>query len=496
MDIHNTQAKITLEQFIAHKQRRNPIIYSIYGIIRLLIVIIQNIYSVTSYFILSWILFLPFIWLKNDIYTKLENYLYNSLLFIVSSWSIPAGVCVVEAGDEFKHLIEGEKLVKPKRIVKPEDNYNNHLKLKYIDSNSSSDIEVKESTHDQTKACYLTANGDTSIESKNLTNEKKSNELAPTQRSNNTDTLISNTDTLIRQSNGLTESSDESTNLVKVSTIANNFIVPQTPPNNHLNLPIKEPPNTKLSANSKVNIHSTANPRILLLCNHISTADVPLLMQAFSPLTKQSLLWILDAQFKLTNFGLVSWSHEDFFIAKNKFVDGSLKEHLQKHPERNLIILFPEGGFWRKRIDGSNRFANRNNLPITKYVTHPRFGAFNDLIDPSLNVTHIVDATLMYDNLKNPMSILDIITGWRKEPVLLKYKVYDRISTVVDEQWLRSIWLEKDKLLHRYYTDRNSVYEQIEDGLRIIKLDWIKVIIVHLFYMLVFYLVVYKIVNY
>lgn len=158
-------------------------------------------------------------------------------------------------------------------------------------------------------------------------------------------------------------------------------------------------------------------------------------------------------------------------------------------------MLFPEGGFWRKRLEGSNRYAIKNGLPLTKYVTHPRFGAFKDLIDPSVNVTHIVDATLLYDDIKNPLSILDIAMGNRKEPTILNYKVYKRSEINPTEEWLRKIWLDKDELLKRYYEDRDSVRKQFADSMRSATLDWIKVVTVHLFYLLVCYLTVYRLFN-
>lgn len=166
-----------------------------------------------------------------------------------------------------------------------------------------------------------------------------------------------------------------------------------------------------------------------------------------------------------------------------------------RYPDRNVLVLFPEGGFWRKRLDGSNRYALRNGLPMTRYVTHPRFGAFKDLIDPSINVTHIVDATLLYNDIKNPLSIMDIALGNRKEPTLLNYKVYKRSEINPTEEWLRSLWLEKDKLLQRYYEDRASVYVQLEGTFRAARLDWIKVLTVHLFYLLICYLTVYRLFN-
>jgi lysophosphatidylglycerol acyltransferase 1 len=56
--------------------------------------------------------------------------------------------------------------------------------------------------------------------------------------------------------------------------------------------------------------------RTLVLVNHQSTADVPLLMTTFN--TKQEVLpnimWIMDKVFMYTNFGIVSIIHKDFFI--------------------------------------------------------------------------------------------------------------------------------------------------------------------------------------
>lgn len=55
-----------------------------------------------------------------------------------------------------------------------------------------------------------------------------------------------------------------------------------------------------------------------------------------------------------------------------------LKEHLEKYyrsRNRKWIVLFPEGGFLRKRRETSQAFAKKNNLPFLKHVTLPRLGA-------------------------------------------------------------------------------------------------------------------------
>lgn len=56
--------------------------------------------------------------------------------------------------------------------------------------------------------------------------------------------------------------------------------------------------------------------RTLIIANHQSTADVPLLMACFSakPDILPNIMWIMDRVFKFTNFGIVSVLHQDFFI--------------------------------------------------------------------------------------------------------------------------------------------------------------------------------------
>lgn len=59
------------------------------------------------------------------------------------------------------------------------------------------------------------------------------------------------------------------------------------------------------------------NKRTLIIANHQSTADVPLMMATFN--TKSGVLpnimWIMDRLFRYTNFGICSLIHQDFFIA-------------------------------------------------------------------------------------------------------------------------------------------------------------------------------------
>lgn len=130
--------------------------------------------------------------------------------------------------------------------------------------------------------------------------------------------------------------------------------------------------------------------RTLVIANHQSTSDVPLLMATFNVKkgVLPNIMWIMDRLFKYTNFGAVSLIHQDFFIASGKSNrDRSLLE-LKKHlndsyipRERKWMVLFPEGGFLRKRKEVSQRFAEKNNLPVLNNVTVPRVGAMKAIVD-------------------------------------------------------------------------------------------------------------------
>ena len=64
-------------------------------------------------------------------------------------------------------------------------------------------------------------------------------------------------------------------------------------------------------------IESLISEKTLLLINHQSTSDVPLIMSALDGHEGacRNIMWIMDRMFLRTNFGIVSWFHKDFFIS-------------------------------------------------------------------------------------------------------------------------------------------------------------------------------------
>ncbi|CAG01531.1 unnamed protein product [Tetraodon nigroviridis] len=130
----------------------------------------------------------------------------------------------------------------------------------------------------------------------------------------------------------------------------------------------------------------------MVLVNHQSTGDVCTLMMCLQDkgTVVRKMMWLMDHVFKYTNFGLVSLIHGDFFIRQGKAHRDKqlvyLKDHLEKYyhsRDRKWVVLFPEGGFLRKRRETSQLFAKKHSLPHLSHVTLRRLGA-----------THVILKTL------------------------------------------------------------------------------------------------------
>lgn len=220
------------------------------------------------------------------------------------------------------------------------------------------------------------------------------------------------------------------------------------------------------------------NVKLLVIANHQSTADVPLLMQTFSARSQYVLLWIMDVVFKWTHFGIVSQMHGDYFLSTKNYKAGDINSHCLKRYSlmKNLILLFPEGklkkgkfifthlflkgGFRYKRQASSNGFAMKKNLPLLNNVTYPRYSGFSETMSSEVGVTHVVDLTICYDSIDSSPSILDIIRGNSAvSQVHFYYRIYSvgRVLNIRSEAWLRKVWYAKDTLLDHHYENMKAL---------------------------------------
>lgn len=232
-------------------------------------------------------------------------------------------------------------------------------------------------------------------------------------------------------------------------------------------------------------IKTISEDEAVMLVNHQATGDVCTLMMCLQDkgLVVAQMMWLMDHIFKYTNFGIVSLVHGDFFIRQGKSHRDQqlllLKKHLENNyrsRDRKWIVLFPEGGFLRKRRETSQSFAKKNNLPFLTHVTLPRVGATKiilralvarqengspaggdakELDNKSKGLQWIIDTTIAYPKAE-PIDIQTWILGYRKPAVI---HVHYRIFPVKDvpletddlSDWLYQRFIEKEDLLSHFY---------------------------------------------
>ncbi|KAK7862580.1 hypothetical protein R5R35_004192 [Gryllus longicercus] len=145
---------------------------------------------------------------------------------------------------------------------------------------------------------------------------------------------------------------------------------------------------------------------------------------------------------------------------------------------RKWMVLFPEGGFLRKRRDTSQKFALKNNLPVLQHVSLPRVGAMHTIVDVvgpsgannnkaalvppfdghelcSSDLNWVLDITIAYPEGK-PLDLGAIVTGYRPPcKTFLFYRLYPCKEVPRDHEemtkWLYDRFIEKERMLDAYY---------------------------------------------
>ncbi|KAM9315657.1 acyl-CoA:lysophosphatidylglycerol acyltransferase 1 [Gastrophryne carolinensis] len=232
-------------------------------------------------------------------------------------------------------------------------------------------------------------------------------------------------------------------------------------------------------------VHTITEDEAVMLVNHQATGDVCTLMMCLQDKGRvvRQMMWLMDHIFKYTNFGIVSYVHGDFFIRQGKAYRDQqlilLKDHLEKYyrsRDRKWIILFPEGGFLRKRRETSQLYAKKNNLPHLTHVTLPRLGATQVILKTLLvqqengtvvggdalvsdqkpkGLQWVIDATIAYPSA-HPMDIQTWILGYRPPTVThVYYRIYPIKEVPMETEaltaWLYQRFVEKEDLLSHFY---------------------------------------------
>ncbi|KAL1122195.1 hypothetical protein AAG570_003600 [Ranatra chinensis] len=175
--------------------------------------------------------------------------------------------------------------------------------------------------------------------------------------------------------------------------------------------------------------------RTLVLANHQSTADVPLLMSCFNARKGivPHVMWIMSRRFKYTNFGLVSILRGDFFVLS--------------------VLSEPRGIEW------------------------------------------VLDITVAYPG-GEPLDMYSMISGTSSPTTtLLLYRIYPFSDIPRGEAdssaWLIDRWREKEYLLDKFYDTGEMDYQAYCSSPikpRIIRQSLFRFMLVHAFFLVSTYL--------
>ncbi|XP_063426202.1 acyl-CoA:lysophosphatidylglycerol acyltransferase 1-like [Mytilus trossulus] len=265
---------------------------------------------------------------------------------------------------------------------------------------------------------------------------------------------------------------------------------------------------------------SILDKEALVLVNHQSTSDVPILMSSMYPkgVSCGHVTWVMDYIFKFTNFGWISYFHEDFFICQGK--DGRDQElvKLKKHmldsylpTGKKWIVVFPEGGFLYKRRKSSQQYAQKHNFPVLEHVTLPRIGAVKVITDSLYHDTlqngvkkessvpaerklkWVIDITIGYPD-RDSLSFPGMMAGiYSPRHINIHYRAYPITEVPHDsnhlQTWLYDRYIEKEEFLEQYYNNKismNDTDKVIRHLPRLseqeIKEDYHGILFIHIFY--------------
>jgi len=203
-------------------------------------------------------------------------------------------------------------------------------------------------------------------------------------------------------------------------------------------------------------------------------SDIPVLFAVFhnKPKVNENVMWVSDLELMFSHIGAVCLLHGDMFIRQKLGAAQREKTLLliEKHLKRKFVgkrrrwcVVFPEGGFFRKRKAASQQYAVKKGYPVFERLAGPRVFGVDKLIktvaeaDPNLPFEYIIDTIIAYQDQKRCFGLPDLlISGKYPETIHVHYTVVpvSRLNMQTTEQLEQSLfqlWHEKEKRLESFY---------------------------------------------
>ena len=215
----------------------------------------------------------------------------------------------------------------------------------------------------------------------------------------------------------------------------------------------------------QIKITQTGDPlpqgeNAIFISNHQSMSDVPVLLYVANQLKcTQSIKWFVKDILKWTpgvGWGLLVMGN--IFLKRDWSADkakiASTFSRLRSNGNHFWVISFLEGTrATPKKLQASQAYAKKNNLPMLKNLLIPRVKGFEATVNGLDGAfTAIYDATIIYPNLKAPTLLSFFFT--KQNPISIHIQRIPRSDLPNDPEsrqlWLMNRFLLKDQVLENH----------------------------------------------
>ncbi|XP_053203658.1 acyl-CoA:lysophosphatidylglycerol acyltransferase 1-like [Panonychus citri] len=245
---------------------------------------------------------------------------------------------------------------------------------------------------------------------------------------------------------------------------------------------------------------SSPSVKVLFISNHQTIMDSLIFHSIFldNKFVKFVIVWSKYYRYKAN--GLINKIRNDFGV-DSSFKKGDFVEYWALNSRNyKTIVLCPEGGFRSTYSESSFRYAEKNGLPQLTRTVWPRARAFLDIVDKRNGFTHIIDATIIYDNIDkltrnlflhteqlmgssfySVIRVFEIIDDDKSETIndydqiVNDFNKIQSLETVeqsdcvyrvprskLNESWLQQLWLSKDLMMNSFYQDKENFVDKFK----------------------------------
>ncbi|XP_063714778.1 acyl-CoA:lysophosphatidylglycerol acyltransferase 1-like [Symsagittifera roscoffensis] len=225
---------------------------------------------------------------------------------------------------------------------------------------------------------------------------------------------------------------------------------------------------------SGADIQQLSSKRCLVLPNHQSTADIVTLFAVFHNKSEVTVnvMWVSDLELMFSHVGAVMKLHGDMFVrqklgaAQREKTLKDVETHMRNKfvaKRRRWCVVFPEGGFFRKRKAASQQYSIKKGYPVFERLSGPRVFGVEKILqsvkeaDPNYPFEYLLDVIIAYQDQSRCVGLPDwLISGKYPEKVHVHYTAVP-VSTLKSEatedleRSLFKIWAEKEQKIQNFY---------------------------------------------